>query len=133
MSFNRDKRFSSNTSWVFMAQQYVERERLEKEINVISRRGFLSGSEQFQSISMKDHFSIFKKIRGSPKYWQEARYELMAKIEQLGPFQLFFTLSCAEMRWEEVFTTILSSMGHEITFPATSVNQSEPTVNGVPL
>ena len=32
-------------------------------------------------------------------------------MEQLGPFQFFFTLSSAEMRWAEVSTAILHSKG----------------------
>ena len=40
-------------------------------------------------------------------YHQQARDELVAKVCQLGPFHLFFTLSCAEMNWSENFVTRL--------------------------
>ena len=43
-------------------------------------------------------------------YWQKTRNELIAKVEQLGPFHLFWTLSCGEMRWPEIFTSILQDM-----------------------
>ena len=36
---------------------------------------------------------------------------MIAKAAQLGPFHLFFTLSCAEMRWPEVFINILKDFG----------------------
>jgi len=32
---------------------------------------------------------------------------LIAKLENLGPFSFFFTLSCADMRWSENFTSLL--------------------------
>ena len=32
----------------------------------------------------------------------------MAKLENLGPFQFFFTLSCADNRYEENFTSVLA-------------------------
>ena len=56
-------------------------------------------------------------IKNTPKYWQKARYELNAKCENLGPFDMFFTLSCADVRWPENFTSILE--GHNVTYTNT--------------
>ena len=46
--------------------------------------------------------------------------ECCARMEQLGPFHLFFTLSCAEMRWPsiivEVLKTVLSEKRLDITY-----------------
>ena len=39
----------------------------------------------------------------------------MAKVCQLGPFHLFFTLSCAEMNWSENFVTLLKKLYPEIS------------------
>ena len=36
---------------------------------------------------------------------------MLAKLENLGSFQFFFTLSCADMRWEENFAAILRDEG----------------------
>ena len=44
---------------------------------------------------------------------------MIAKIENNGPFHLFFTLSCADMRWDATFATILSEMGYSIMFVMT--------------
>ena len=46
---------------------------------------------------------------------QQARDELVAKVCQLGPFHLFFTLSCAEMNWSENFVTLLRKLYPEIS------------------
>ena len=32
------------------------------------------------------------------------------------PFQFFFTLSCADKRWAENFVSILTQLGHKVTF-----------------
>ena len=50
------------------------------------------------------------------------KYEILAKIENLGPFHLFFTLSCADMRWDATFATILSEKGYSIMFIKTEVD-----------
>ena len=46
---------------------------------------------------------------------------MYAKLENLGPFTFFFTLSCADIRWPENLTTLLD--GHRITFE--SINGKE--------
>ena len=75
---------------------------------------------------MTDAFDVFKKIKGSPKYWQVARNELVAKVKQLGPFHVFYTFSCGEMRWTEVFLSILIRKGRKITFsPEFDGNENE--------
>ena len=56
-------------------------------------------------------FDVFSKIPGTPSYWKNFRNELFARMEQLGPFHFFFTLSAAEMLWPEVSTSILHSQG----------------------
>ena len=54
-------------------------------------------------------------MKGTPKFWQAARNELLAMIEGLGPFHCFFTLSSAEKRWHQVIVAILEKEGHKIT------------------
>jgi len=43
---------------------------------------------------------VFEKIKGTPKYWQRVRYEMIAKLENIGPFQMFFTLTSGDLRSE---------------------------------
>ena len=65
------------------------------------------GSDEKKLISCNNAFDIFNKIPGTPQYWKTYRNDLFARMEQLGPFHFFFTLSAAEMRWPEVTTSIL--------------------------
>ena len=39
---------------------------------------------------------------------------MLAKIDNFGPFHWFYTLSCADMRWNENFTTILREKGYKV-------------------
>ena len=41
---------------------------------------------------------------------------IIAKVKVLGPFQVFFTLSCAEMRWSEIFVAVLRRMNYSVEF-----------------
>ena len=108
---HENQMFAKCIPYLFMAHQYVEREMLQKQINVSGLKGTLGSNSTIRQLT--DPFSVFQKIKGSPKFWQMKRNELTAKIQQLGPFHVFFTLSCAEMRWAEVYLAVLRYMGIE--------------------
>ena len=46
-------------------------------------------------IKNNDAIDVFKKIPGTPSYWKKVRNDLFARMEQLGQFHFFFTLSSA--------------------------------------
>jgi len=50
-------------------------------------------------IKFDDGYRVLKDLRGSPPYWEKAKHDLYAVIRQIGPAQLFVTLSAAETRW----------------------------------
>jgi hypothetical protein len=76
---------------------------------------------------------VFQKIKGSTKYWQQAKFELLAKQEQLGCFQFFVTLSCADKLWPETFATICSRLGHSVEIGKVQVDYEESTVTTGPV
>ncbi len=129
---NIDSRFRENATYLFAAQHIVEREQLEKNINLMVQKGQLRrGSDGSHIMTTTDNYAAFQNIRGSPKYFQTARNELLARVAQLGPFQFFFTLSCAEMRWPEILATLLQQRGHKVC--CTDEQNLEYTVEGLPL
>ena len=75
-------------------------------------KAFMFSGKQF--LATEDGFAVFDNIRGSPRYWQKLRYDLLAKLEQCGPFQFFYTLSCANKRWDENLATFLSKRKENI-------------------
>ena len=115
--YNKDTRFSNNSSWIFAFQQFNERNDVENQIDLSFQKGKIqaTGSSSVKVLQDHDAFSIFKKVQGTPKFWQAAKNDLLAKIQQLGPFHCFFTLSSAERRWPEVVTAVLEKDGHAIT------------------
>ena len=115
---NEDGRFSKDAFYVFMAASFVERHSLERQIDISGMKGkpdSIGGGEV--KVHLTDMFDVFKKVKGTPKYWQTARNELVAKVKQLGPFHLFYTFSCGEMRWSEVFLTLLKKRGYDVKIP----------------
>ena len=110
-----------------MAQQFVERHALEAQIDLSGQKGKAKQVGDTMNIEVTDPFSIFANIKGTPKYWQKARNQLCAKVEGLGPFHVFFTFSCGEMRWSEVFVAVLEKKGYNIEY---MINDGEDDWNG---
>ena len=104
---NKDDRFATNPAYVFAAVAYVEKKQIEGRKGISFQRGRASTSNGTTTYSLEDPFSVLDNIKNTPRYWQKTRYELLARLENLGPFQYFFTLSCADMRWPENFTALL--------------------------
>ena len=63
-----------------------------------------------------DSFNIFQKIPGTPSYYKLFRNETFARIEQRGKFDCFWTLSCGETQWPEVWAAILREEGYDIKY-----------------
>ena len=92
--------YSMDPDFLFVAQQMVETHSLESKIDMAMSHGSLETSGNKTKLTpSKDAFSIFQSLPGTPAYWKQFRSEIFSRIEQLGPFHLFFTLSCAEMRY----------------------------------
>ena len=110
---NVNKMFSQNKGYVFSCLNYIERQHLERQVNLSYRRGKVHGGT---IENMTDVFSVFDNVTGTFRYWQQKRFEVIAKLEQLGPFHFFFTLSCADRRWDEIFVSLLRQRGLKITY-----------------
>ena len=106
-----------NPDFIFVAQQYLERHSFENQISVSVQRGILTqrpdGSKEVKS---RNAIDVFKEIPGTPAYWKKFRNEIFARMEQLGGFHFFFTLSCADLRWNENFAAILRAKKYEIIY-----------------
>ena len=112
---NADTRFSNSKSFVFAAVQYIESKQLSDKVNISFNRGRKHTDEDGRTtFSLNNPWAVFDNIKNTPRFWKKKRNELIAKLENLGPFQFFFTLSCADQRWEENFTSLLSE--HEVIY-----------------
>ena len=80
------------------------------------------------SYVLNDPLVVFDKIKGTPKYWQTVKFEMIAKLENLGPFHIFFTLSCADMRWSSNFTPVLEKMGCKLFYEVDKDGHEHVTV-----
>ena len=41
-------------------------------------------------------------VKGTPTYWKQFLLEVLVMVQQLGVPTYFLTLSCADLRWNEL-------------------------------
>ena len=117
---NNDNRFSKDPAYIFASAAYLEKKQLQRNVNVSYQRGKeIQGENGISTFHLEDGFSVFGNISNTPRYWKTAKYEMLAKLDNLGPFHFFFTLSCADYRWDENFSSILRKLGIVIEYEIT--------------
>ena len=80
--------FAQNKPFLFSAVQYVEQQQLMARMNISFMRGKMTFSEDGgKFLQTEDGYNVFDGIPGSPRYWQKMKFDLIAKMEQLGPPQ----------------------------------------------
>ena len=75
-----------------------------------------SNGQTLQNLICQDQAYLFlRQIPGTPPYWQKFMYEVIAMMKQLGIPTWFITLSCADLRWPELFQIISKIQGKNLT------------------
>ena len=128
---NKDPRFATNPAYIFAAVAFIEKKQIEGRKGIAFKRGKATTStDGMTSYSLEDPYSVLDNVKNTPRYWQKMRYELMARLENLGAFTYFFTLSCADMRWPENFSALLQDQ--KVTYENKNFKE-EVLVNNEPL
>ena len=114
-------RFSTNPEYLFFAQFIIEQKKVSDNINIAMKKiheqpltasSIRSDREHLENLISKDQAYLFmRQIPGSPPYWQKFIYEVVAMVKQLGIPTWFMTLSCADLRWPELFQIIARIKG----------------------
>lgn len=72
--------------------------------------------QSLKNLIFQDQAYLFlRQIPRTPPYWQKFMYEVVAMVKQLGIPTWFMTLSCADLRWPELFQIIGKSQGFNLT------------------
>ena len=114
---NIDQRFARSSAYKYAAVAYLEKKQLQRNINIAGTRGRkVDHGDGYVTYDLEDGYSVLEDIKSTPRYWKKVKQEMLAKLENLGAFQLFFTLSCADLRWDENFAAILRDMGVNLIY-----------------
>ena len=62
-------------------------------------------------VANEDAYSFMSSVKGSAAYWKNMLSDVLAMVKQLGIPSFFFTLSCADLQWDELMTIISKLKG----------------------
>ena len=113
---NMDNRFSQTPAYLYSAVSMLEKKQLQRNINLVGTRGTKTVKPEGVSYELQDGHRVLEGIKGTPKYWQTSKYEMLSKLDNFGAFQLFFTLSCADTRWISNFPPMFIDKGYELLY-----------------
>ena len=123
---NYTQRFASDTDYIFFANFVSQQTNLRNQVNVamrkVSGRNISAGmlSDNFKEtvknfIANEEAYSFMNSVKGSPAYWKIMLSDVLAMVKQLGTPSFFMTLSCADLRWNELIAIICKLKGIEIS------------------
>ena len=113
---NYTQRFSSSSDYIFFAQYIMQQINLFNQINIATCKvkgsinaGQLNNNlkETLRHLICEDKgYSFMKSVKGTPAYWKSFLYDVLAMVKQKGLPTYFLTLSCADLRWNELLFII---------------------------
>ena len=96
---NKDQRFAKSPTFKYAAVAYLEKKQLQRNINIAGTKGKkVDHADGNITYDLDDCYAVLDDIKNTPRYWKKVKYEMIAKLDNFGAFQLFFTLSCADLR-----------------------------------
>ena len=119
---NKDSRFASCQPYLYSAVSHLEARRISSNIGLVGRRGKESKVNGETEYKLEDAFLVTANVPNGPAYQRRLKQDILARLDSEGGFQFFFTLSCADLRWDPVFASILADRGYSINFKVESVD-----------
>ena len=78
--------------------------------------GILCNPEALQQLVRTEQaYRFLKNIRGSPAYWQNELYDVLAMLHKLGIPTWFLTLSAADLHWPEMIQAVAYQFGRKLS------------------
>merc|ERR1712002_1112000 len=113
----------TRSTFIFHAQSQKEKQQLQSSINFQSKKGLMGEFKNDpnvknlidQGISGNKIWSNFKQCRTTPGYWDKAKKETLAMIQQLGPFTWWSTYSADDFNWATPIKQVAALEGLNFT------------------
>ena len=115
--FNFTQMFASDLDYMFFPLSVTQQLKLQSQINLAMKK--LCGGHLTAGMLSQNLFEIVKPfihngetchfmntIKGTPAYWKKFLYEVLAMVKKLGLPTFLMTLSCGDLRWNELIPVI---------------------------
>ena len=126
---NVDGRFAQNIEYLFCAQYIADITQIESDatLAIMLSQGRTLGGHKItaghlcnpavveQLVRNEQAYKFVKNFRGSPAYWQDQLYDVLAMLQTLGIPTRFLTLSAAHLHWPEMIQAVVVQFGRKLS------------------
>ena len=126
---NVDGRFAQNIEYLFCAQYIADIKQIESDatLAIMLSQGRTLGGHKItagqlwnpavveQLVRNEQAYKFLKNVRGSPAYWQDQLYDVLAMLQMLSIPTWFLTLSAADLHWPEMIQAVAVQFGKKLT------------------
>ena len=120
-----DPKYRKNSSYVFfllLVKELIQLKRCKQTYMRQATKAPTLTKETMLNVKPQDlsrynrSYEVFKTMRGTSMYFEEAKKNVMATLRQNGSPSLFVTLSCAEYAWSDLLKEIFETVeGRKVT------------------
>ena len=124
-----DGKFAQNIEYLFCAQYIADIKQIESDATLaimLSSGRTLQGHKitagQLQNPAVLEQLvrneqanKFLKNVRGSPAYWQDQLYDVLAMLQKLGIPTWFLTFSAADLHWPEMVQAVAAQFGRKLS------------------
>ena len=76
---------------------------------------FMKSSSSRTTCKNEQAYKFLKNVRGSPAYWQDQLYDVLAMLRMLSIPTWFLTMSAADLHWPEMIQAVGVQFGKILT------------------
>ena len=127
-----DRRMAGHIPNIFFKYKKLQTKHILDKANLCIRKtkgsqdltaAFFKSAENIEKLCRHDEgYRVFKDLRGSPPYWEQAKKDIFAMIRRLGIPTWFMSFSSAETRWTHLLQ-ILSKSVHNKSLTEQEVSE----------
>ena len=110
---NFKQTFASDADFTFFARSVVEQHHLKSSVNISMQKvqalQITAGTVKQnytelvkRLLSSENAYCFMSSVKDTPAYWKQFLFEVLAMVKQLGIPIYFLTLSCVDLRWDDL-------------------------------
>ena len=125
---NVDSRFAQNIEYLFCARYTADIKQIENDATLAIMlspgrtlgghkitAGQLRNPAVVEPLRNEQAYKFLKNVRGSPAYWQEQLYDVLAMPGTLSIHTWFLTLSATDLHWPEINQAVAVQFGKKLS------------------
>ena len=123
---HKEQHFCKFSPYLYAAVAHTEKKQLNRNLALSYSSGTKTqGESGAYVINNTDAYRVFTNIKNTPAYYRQKKYELLAKLDNFGPFHVFWTVSCADTRCSSNLTAALRELDPDWEFQYKTTARSD--------